>query len=370
MTRLGFASAVVALTLLSTADGQDRTAAGASGKPQIRVQQAPAGGAARFEVVGLDRATLAELAKSSRTPDEWADLFAVHVTRDGQAVPTGQPPVLGTYRVSEGVLRFEPRFPLQPGVRYRAVLHVAKLPKAGAGAAVTLEHFIPKPAARATTVVEQVYPTSDQLPENQLKFYLYFSAPMARGEAYRRVHLLDAAGKAVEFPFLELDEELWNPEGKRFTLFFDPGRIKRGLKPREEVGPSLEEGKSYTLVIDREWNDTAGNPLKESFRKSYRVGPPDDEQLDARTWKLQAPAAGSSAPLTVTFPKPLDRGLLERIVWVTDRQGRRVEGKVAISKQETCWQLTPEKPWAAGSYHLVAETTLEDRAGNNLARPF
>ena len=35
-------------------------------------------------------------------------------------------------------------------------------------------------------------------------------------------------------------------------MFFDPGRIKRGLKPREQFGPALQEGKSYVLVIDRD----------------------------------------------------------------------------------------------------------------------
>jgi hypothetical protein len=61
----------------------------------------------------------------------------------------------------------------------------------------------------------------------------------------------------------------------RLTLFIDPGRIKRGVLPLEEVGPSLEAGKSYTLVIDREWIDGSGNPLQESFEKTFKVGPPD-----------------------------------------------------------------------------------------------
>ena len=39
----------------------------------------------------------------------------------------------------------------------------------------------------ASTIVEHVYPSTDQLPENQLKFYLHFSAPMSRGEAYSRI---------------------------------------------------------------------------------------------------------------------------------------------------------------------------------------
>src|SRR2546425_13124120 len=113
---------------------------------------------------------------------------------------------------------------------------------------------------------------------------------MSEGDCYRHIKLLDAKGKAVDLPFLELDQELWDAAGKRFTLFFDPGRIKRGLKPREDVGPALEEGKSYVLVIDKEWEDAKGNPLKETFRKTFRVGSPDDRPPDPKTWNVQAPA--------------------------------------------------------------------------------
>jgi hypothetical protein len=219
-------------------------------------------------------------------------------------------------------------------------------------------------------VVEHVYPSKDTLPENQLKFYLHFSAPMSRGEAYRHVRLLDAHGKAIDLPFLELDEELWDGAGKRFTLFFDPGRIKRGLKPREEVGPALEEGKRYTLVIDRAWPDAEGEALKQPYRKSFRVGPPDDNPPDPTTWKLRPPAPGTRAPLVVTFPKPLDHALLHRLIWVTDSQGRKVPGTPAVADEETRWRFTPLQTWAAGTYHLVIDTRLEDLAGNTIGRPF
>src|SRR5262249_29639225 len=146
----------------------------------------------------------------------------------------------------------------------------------------------------SNTIVEHVFPSSGKLPENQLKFYLHFSAPMSRGEAYRHVHLLEESGREVDLPFLELDEELWDPAGKRFTLFFDPGRIKRGLKPREEVGPVLVEGKSYTLVIDRDWPDARGAALKDSFRKRFQVLPPDDAPIDPKNWKITAPRGNTS----------------------------------------------------------------------------
>ena len=93
---------------------------------------------------------------------------------------------------------------------------------------------------------------------------------MQRGNIYEHIHLCDSNGKPIELPFLEIDEELWDTTMTRLTLFIDPGRIKRGVLPLEEIGPSLEAGKRYTLVINREWKDGVGNRLKEEFQKKFK----------------------------------------------------------------------------------------------------
>ena len=95
---------------------------------------------------------------------------------------------------------------------------------------------VPKAAPRAATRIEQVYPSTDTLPANTLKLYIYFSAPMRRGEAWQHIRLLDEHGAPVELPFLEIDQELWDPTNTRLTVLFDPGRIKRGLVPLQRIG--------------------------------------------------------------------------------------------------------------------------------------
>jgi hypothetical protein len=326
--------------------------------------------AGRFEVVGLDAAELRRLKATDLTPADWQALFAVYVVSDRGTPDREQPAVLGSYRVEDGVLRFAPRFPLVRGVRYQAVFRPSRLPGRSGGADVRAEFELPRAKPAVATAVTHVYPTRDRLPENLLKFYLHFSAPMSKGEAYRHIRLLDATGKAVDMPFLELDEELWDPGGTRLTLFFDPGRIKRGLKPREEVGPVLEEGRSYTLVINEKWADAEGNPLKETYRKSFRAVAPDDTPPDPKEWKIEPPPSGSTGALTVTFPEPLDHALLQRLLWVTDANGNRVTGTSRVTDEETRWHFTPERPWQAGGYDLVVDTTLEDLAGNSIGRPF
>ena len=185
-----------------------------------------------------------------------------------------------------------------------------------------------------------------------------------------RIHLLDESGEPVHLPFLELDEELWDREGKRFTLLFDPGRIKQGLVPHEEVGVPIKEGHNYTLVIEQGWLDAQGTPLKEGFEKSFGVVAADRESPDPKTWRLTSPQGGTLQPLSVEFPEPLDGGLLLRLLDVMDPARNFIEGSIQVDRQETRWQFTPLEPWSAGDYSLVVGTTLEDLAGNRIGRTF
>ncbi len=334
-----------------------------SRRPTFRIL---GGAQSAVEVAGLEPDELTALRATE--PEQWHTLFAVYVKQRGSNLQ--QPPVNGSYRVVKDVLRFEPKYPFMPGVSYRVVFHPEHLPGPSELPMETVLS-LPKPKAIATTVVEHVYPSAEELPENLLKFYLHFSAAMSRVEAYEHIRLLHADGKADERAFLELPQELWDAEGKRLTLFLDPGRIKRGLKPREDLGPVLEAGGQYTLAIDSEWKDAKGNPLKETYRKTFRVLPPEETQPGPRTWTIEAPEeAGAASPFVLTSRTPLDRALMRRMLWITDAKGVKVSGKVEVTQQEKCWRFTPATPWKSGRYYLVADTRLEDLAGNSIAQPF
>jgi len=305
-------------------------------------------------VSGIAAETLRNWEKSP--PKDWTTVLSVYV---GES----KSPMLGKHSVGNHRLRFEPRFALEAGLKYRVVLQLDGQKPLTRYVAVEKVHSAP-------AALVHVYPSGNKLPENQLKFYLHFSAPMRRGDAYEHVALVNEKGEKIDRPFLELGEELWDPSGKRFTLFLHPGRIKRGLKPREELGPPLEEGKKYTLVIDRAWRDAAGNELKSEFRKSIVVGKPDDVQPDHRLWKIAAPKSGSRNQLVVAFNEPMDHALLQRMIWVVDAAGKRVEGIVETANDESEWRFQPTTPWRAGKHRLLIDTELEDLAGNNIARPF
>lgn len=50
--------------------------------------------------------------------------------------------------------------------------------------------------------VSAVYPTADRLPENLLRFYVYFSKPMQREDILSSVYLEDKEGKRLQGVFL------------------------------------------------------------------------------------------------------------------------------------------------------------------------
>jgi hypothetical protein len=323
------------------------------------------------EVAGLSAPQQQALERAALSTVEWQNVLAVQASQGDALTDMAVPPMLGRYRVDTGAVRFTPQFPLEPGVTYRAIFRPARLPGASSrDEPIMSVHRPARQPARATTVVTQVLPSAAELPENLLKFYVHFSAPMSRGHIYDHIRLLNEAGQPVELPFLEIDEELWNAELTRLTLFIDPGRIKRGVQPLEEVGPALEAGKRYTLVIHRDWQDGAGQPLKETFEKRFKVTAPVRAALDPARWQIKAPAAGTRDPLIVRFGTPLDAALAVRKINLAGAGGRPLLAAKTLTDHERELRLTPDQPWQRGPHRIVVQNTLEDLAGNNVGKPF
>jgi len=358
-----FVRRVAALVMLVTCAAACGRSAARESTPAIRLSTSGTG-AAYVEVVGLADATLDRLTDARYSSQEWSSILRV-------AVDATSPPVVGRYEVIDRTLRFTPIFPLDRGRHYLVRFDRSRVDGENADhePALTATVGLPASSAVPTTVVAHVYPSGDTLPENQLRMYIEFSAPMGRRSGIEYVRLLDERGEEVEGPFLPLDYEFWNAERTRFTVFFDPGRVKKGILPNKQMGRALKVGKSYTLVVRAEWTDANGLPLTESYRRTFRVGPPDTRPLDTAQWRITPPKAGGQTPLVVTFPEPVDHGLLFRALGVR-RDGDVVDGDVTVGANETQWSFAPHQTWTAGNYDLLALSILEDRAGNQIGRAF
>lgn len=309
-----------------------------------------------IQVTGIAPAAIDEAANA----DVLDSIIRVYIVKDNEVSRVA---LFGQVDVKDGAIRFRPRFSLTAGMTYRCMVRFE-------GRSAVKDFTIPMSLGVASTRVDGVYPSSDVVPENLLKLYVQFNAPMSRGRVYDHVRIRDAEGSVVELTFLEIEEELWDATNTRLTLLFDPGRVKRELRPRQEIGSPLREGNRYTLEVDSDWLDAEGNPLVVSHKKEFGVGVHDETCPDPKGWKVSSPAAGSTEPLILQFDESLDRAMLEHSIVPQDHAGNPLGGEIQISEQETRFMFTPADPWSAGEYSVRISTRLEDRAGNSIRKPF
>ena len=301
--------------------------------------------------------------------DAWAAVFRVSVvSNDGRPNFVA---IAGGYAVTSGIVRFTPAFPLDPGRVYHVAFNPAALPAAGLTQIPGASRNVEIPAAPVTTPtsVSALYPTGPLVPSNLLRMYVEFSGPMGIRTGQDYIKILDTAGAEMPGALLPLDTDLWNGEHTRFTFLFDPGRVKRGILPNRATGRPLQPGVAFTIVVRREWPDAQGRPLASEFRKEYRVGPPIETPLSTKTWSVAAPAAGTREPLRLTFPSPLDHGLMQRAFTIA-RGGAAIAGDVSIANGETEWRFVPRDAWLPGDYAVSVLRVLEDPAGNRIDHAF
>ncbi len=288
----------------------------------------------------------------------WAEALGVFASE-----APGAPAMLGAYACDAGLISFTPRFVPAPAVRLRAVFR----PRDGEAVTAWFGGVAAPPRAPTTRVLS-VTPSADAWPENILRLYVTFSQPMRIGVAWEHIRMLDAGGLVMGGMFVEIDQELWDPQGRRFTVLFDPGRIKRGLVDNINEGPPLTIGETVTLEIEPYWRDAVGGLLTGPYAKTVTVAPPLRAALDPAAWRL-TPPAGPDAPLILDTPVPLDAALAVRAFTVT-QGGGPVPVTAALDHAETRILLTPDQPWQTGPHTLRISSILEDIAGNRIGRPF
>jgi hypothetical protein len=330
---------------------------------EISLVPASASSPALVRVTGLSSAEVSALRAVPIAEVAWESLLRVRVAGNDELA------VAGTYSVSSDAIEFRPRFPFDAGRSYFVQFDASRLPSPRQ---VFVQRTIDVPAgpASARTQVASIAPTGGVWPENLLRFYIEFSAPMSRATALGFVRLVDEAGKEVKEAFLPLDVDLWNGERTRFTVFFDPGRVKTGIRPNMERGRALHAGRKYAIVVDPAWPDAHGRPLTSEFRYAFTATAAEERAVTPAAWNVAAPAAGSRDALVVTFPSGLDRGLLQRAIGVQRAGGAAIEGAITIDEGERSWKFTPSAPWSAGPHELAVLTILEDPAGNRVGRAF
>ena len=153
------------------------------------------------------------------------------------------------------------------------------------------------------------------------------------------IQLIDPSGNPDHHAFMEFKQELWSPDGKRLTVLFDPGRIKRGVSTNLERGPALLAGNSYQLIISGAWQDVYGQEIVET-RKEFAVIQPYRQQLNVNDWKIHQPKAYSCDPLGIQFDRVIDHALVQSMIHIEDEGKNLIGGRFEILEQEVLLQLS------------------------------
>ena len=287
-----------------------------------------------------------------------SDLLSVYVQNERDDYSRN--PVQGKYEVEKDSLIFTPYFPFEAGLKY-----VARVKNSDA--AYSYQPFqIGSQQVYESASVMGIYPLTDQLPENTLRFYLYFNTPMKKGEALTHIRLVDENGNIDNQAFMEFKQELWSADGKRLTILFDPGRIKRGVSTNLDLGPALMEGNRYSLLISGNWKDVHGQEIAIDFTKSFEVVKAYRDPIRIEDLAIQQPKANTLESLVVPFDRVMDHALIQSMLRIEYENGGLVAGKWEISQDETKAFFVPEASWTKGSYRIIMNTRLEDVSGNNL----
>jgi hypothetical protein len=270
--------------------------------------------------------------------------------------------VQGRYRIEGDYLVFTPYFPFEKGMTY-----VVRTKNVDVDNNYSYQSFqVGKKEVVDKAAVVSIFPSANELPENLLRFYLYFNTPMKKGQALKHIQLIDSSGNIDNHAFMEFKQELWSPDGKRLTILFDPGRIKRGVSTNIELGPALLEGKQYQLVISGTWQDVYGQELSVNTTKEFVVTKAYRQPIKVDELEIQIPEADSEEILTIHFDRIIDHALVQSMIQIKDENEKVVAGYWQTSEEEKNIQFVPEKKWKKGTYRIIMDNRLEDAAGNNL----
>ena len=218
-------------------------------------------------------------------------------------------------------------------------------------------------------LVSEIYPRADQLPENLLRFYIYFSEPMSRENILSSITLRDAEGELIPGVFLDNRYDLWSPDSTRLTLLFDPGRVKTGLVAHNRLGRALISGQRYTLGIDSAL-DMKGCELTKAYTKTFEVREAYSTKLDLDQWQLTQPKAETREPLSINLGREMDHLSLAYRIRIENSDGNPVPGALDLADNERVWVFTPSVPWQKMDYRISVDTEMEDVSGNRLSGVF
>jgi hypothetical protein len=224
----------------------------------------------------------------------------------------------------------------------------------------------------------QVFPSAAEIPANLLRFHLRFDEVPDVFNVGTAIRLIDANEAVVDHVFLDLNEGLWSADGLTLTVMLHPGRIKTGLVAGRNFGNAFREYDQYELQLRREHVPffQGGSPSSASAAdewvciKRFTAIPAITTAIDAQSLLLSAPDARSLSPLSITFPRSIDRLAAENYVRLSNATDAVLDIKIAVDSAERTIHLVPRCTWPLEPVTVSFSDDFEDVSGNRLSSAF
>ena len=195
------------------------------------------------------------------------------------------------------------------------------------------------------TVVSQIYPTGDVVPENQLRLYVHFSGADGTKGGLDYVHSSMTMARSSWIRFFRSTPN----SGTTITPVTPCSSIRaaeEGHSPERGDGAIVEPGKRYTLVVDANGATERPSPEATFRRRSLSARPMNVPSTRRRG--SAPPPAGTAIRWSSPFRNARSRPAAARPRRRSRRQSLR--GDVRIEDGETRWSFTPPEAWRAGTY--------------------
>lgn len=214
-----------------------------------------------------------------------------------------------------------------------------------------------------------VYPTTDSIPVNVLRFYIQFSNPMQEMDILKHIKLTTEEGKNITGVFFENQYELWNKDRTEVTLMVDPGRVKLGLLANNKKGRAFDEGEKYILKIDSLLLDFNEQKLSKSFTKTFIAIKEDSTAPNMGIWQIELPKAKTKEAIAINFKDKIDHISAQSLlkIYLNDKP---ITGEILVKNGGQEWFFIPDIKWKKGNYKIIANQILEDISANSINQKF
>jgi hypothetical protein len=225
----------------------------------------------------------------------------------------------------------------------------------------------------------QVFPSASEIPTNLLRFHIRFNEVPEVFDIGSAIRLIDAAGVAIDHVFLDLDEGLWSADGLTLTVMLHPGRIKTGLTASRALGNAFQEHNQYELQLRCEhlpslhhvYSPSSASAANEwACIKRFTAIAAVDTAIDAQSLLLSVPNAHSLSPLSITFPRSIDRLGAENYVRLNSAADQLLDVQLEVGSAERAIHFVPRRAWPSGPVTIHFSGDFEDVSGNRLSSAF